>query len=149
MPIWIEDAILGDWEVGKVGFLVERCHINRFDQKNRFYLQRSPARANMSGEVIYEGWAGTSNEVSGYGRGLATIVKIAQNGRAMVRALSGAEEVRALVALGYEDLAKDIPSTSSYTVEMPSHLYEKISQEAKASSKTINQVIVERLQENR
>jgi hypothetical protein len=144
MGIWIEERIDKFHAVGDKGFLVETSW-NIRQRKNEFTLHELPLRGNESGEIRLSGWAGTTNDIAQYGHGVAEVVKVARNGRSLVRQLSGREAAAALRELGYEDLAEDIPSTSTYTVELPTPLYESIGKEAKVTGKTINQVIIDRL----
>jgi hypothetical protein len=92
-------------EVGDVGFLVERRDITRGSAT--FSLQERPPYTNQSNEPRLEGWCGTWNDLSTHGRGCARVIKVARNGRALVKTLSGSELSAVVEELGYPDLAPE------------------------------------------
>lgn len=89
---------------GDVGFLVERSH--NLHGTSRYGLCDTPAHSNLSHEPRLHGWCGTTDDVATYGRGMARVERLAKNGRALVRVLTGDELAEALEEHGYPDLAE-------------------------------------------
>lgn len=98
--IWIDDAY--DHKVGDRGFLVRVTHVTK--GWRRYDLCDRPARTNQSHEYRLEGWCGTTNDVSVYAQGAGEIVKIAKNGRALVRHLDEQELDETLDDFGFPEL---------------------------------------------
>ena len=92
------------YRIGEIGFLVSREHHLRGTE--RWDISEHPAHTNMSHAPRLTGWCGTSNDVAVYAHGLARVVRIAKNGRALVERLAGEAEAVALEDLGYPDLAE-------------------------------------------
>lgn len=107
---WIGSDHPGDpcntYTVGLAGFLVE--HSNAVRGWTRYELRDHPAQTNRSFKPRVWGWCGTDNDVGTYGAGIARVERIARNGRALVKVLSGAEAVAVLNDLGYPELADDV-----------------------------------------
>jgi hypothetical protein len=100
MTRWIGDG--EEYSVGQIGFLLTTCRDGRDE---RGYLSEHPGHTNMSHERRLYGWLGTSDDVAHYAHGMARVTRIAQNGRACVVTLAGAELAAALEQLGYPELA--------------------------------------------
>lgn len=98
--IWIgpDDRL----EVGQIGFLIERS--NTLQGWRRHSLQTLPAHTNQSRQPRLVGWCGTTNDVAVHAHGLAQVVRLAENGRALVQLLADDELRPALEALGYPEL---------------------------------------------
>lgn len=88
--------------VGQVGFLVRRHH--NLNGWTRYELRDHPAKTNMSFEPRLYGWCGSNYDISTDAEGMASVEKVAKNGRAYVRELEGDELVAALEELGYPEL---------------------------------------------
>ena len=88
--------------VGETGFLVEITHTT--NGWTRFSLRDHPPKTNQSFKPMLHGWCGSYNDVSTFGRGMARVERVAKNGRAFVRELTGDELVAALEDFGYPDL---------------------------------------------
>jgi hypothetical protein len=102
MGTWIGE--IGDnYEVGQVGFLICRTDCNHIGVK--YSLWDRPAHTNMSHQPKLSGWCGTTNNICLDAHGLARIVRVARNGRALVVGLTDREQAAALQALGYPDLS--------------------------------------------
>jgi hypothetical protein len=99
--MWIDSDTYG-MQVGQVGFLVKTERHER-GMPTRRHLQSRPAHTNMSNEPRLTGWCGTTNNVATFAEGLARVVRIAQNGRALVERVKPTRAV--LKSLGYPDLA--------------------------------------------
>lgn len=102
-----EDARGRKTDMSTVGFLVE---VDReLDGGARTYsLRQHPPRGNQSGAPTLEGWCGSWNNVSTYGRGLARIVRQARNGRICLARVPASAAM--LEYLGYPELHDDIGS---------------------------------------
>lgn len=87
--------------VGDTGFLVETA---RHGCAGSCSLRSVPAHTNMSHEPRLHGWCGTYNDSATHARGMARVVKLARNGRALVRGLDGDELRAALEEFGYPEL---------------------------------------------
>jgi hypothetical protein len=99
--IWIDaDSRLN---VGDVGFLTEKSH--ELDHWTRYWLDDTPAYTNQSFMPRLYGWCGTCDNIAMYAHGMARVVRIARNGRILVRELDGDELIAALEELGYPELA--------------------------------------------
>lgn len=90
--------------VGQAGFLVET--VNAMKGFRRFNLQSLPPHTNRSHQPRLVGWCGSYNDTSTHGHGLARVVRLAGNGRALVEVLVGNELRAALERLGYPELAE-------------------------------------------
>lgn len=86
-------------EVGQTGFLIEQSHATQ--GWNRRILHCLPAYTNVSHQPKLNGWCGTWNDVATYGRGVWVVERIARNGRAFIRELTGEDLRAALEDLGY------------------------------------------------
>jgi hypothetical protein len=93
---WIGDGY-DQYTVGQVGFLVLVSPEQRVD---RYNLREHPAHTNQSHHPQLHGWCGTTDNVAIHACGLARVVRVASNGRAMVTQIKGAEQTAALEALG-------------------------------------------------
>ena len=89
--------------VGQVGFLVQFSNPN--SGMDRIDMRDLPAHTNQSNEPRLYGWCGSWNDTSTNARGLASVERIARNGRAFVRHLHGDDLAVALDLLGYPELA--------------------------------------------
>ena len=89
--------------VGKIGFLVAKHHTLK--DWTRHELRDAPAHTNPSHVPRLTGWCGTYNDVSTTASGMARVERVAKNGRAFVRELTGAELTAALDEFGYPELA--------------------------------------------
>ena len=103
MSQWIGGEF-SDYTVGQVGFLVLVSPEQRAD---RYDLRDSPPHTNQSHEPRLNGWCGTTDNVAVYGRGMARVVRVARNGRALVVPLEGEDLRAALDTLGYPELMPD------------------------------------------
>ena len=88
--------------VGQVGFLVEFS--NAIRRSERYELRDRPPYTNQSHEPTLVGWCGSYNDLSTTGHGMARVVRLARNGRALVEELAGADLTAALEELGYPEL---------------------------------------------
>lgn len=99
--LWIgPDAALA---AGDAGFLIERS--NAAQGWRRYSLESLPAHTNQSRRPRLYGWCGTTDDVSVQAQGMAQVVRVAGNGRALVEPLAGADLRAALEKLGYPELA--------------------------------------------
>lgn len=98
---WIDDD--GRHAVGDVGFLRRVCPQG---QVERYDLDDRPPRTNRSHEPRLYGWCGETQNVNVYGAGMARVVRVAKNGRALIEHLRGADLVHALEETGYPELAE-------------------------------------------
>lgn len=89
--------------VGEIGFLVRRVGEN-LQQADSYMLQDSPAMTNISREPRLVGWCGETNNVSIYAEGLARVVRVTANKRALIVAVPPAEVAAALDQLGWPEL---------------------------------------------
>ena len=87
---------------GQTGFLVEISH--NLKGWTRHELRDHPPKTNQSFKPMLYGWCGTFNDVATYGKGMAVVTRVAKNGRALVRELTGDELSAALDDFGYPDL---------------------------------------------
>lgn len=90
-------------EVGSVHFLIE---ISKDGSYTRHELRDTPPYTNQSQQPMLNGWCGSFNNVSTYGRGLAKVVRVARNGRVLVSSVDrDTDEAQAVLEeLGYPDL---------------------------------------------
>ncbi len=100
-PRWIGTEA-DSFTVGQTGFLVEISHTTK--GWTRYDLRDHPAKTNESFKPTLHGWCGTYNDVATHGRGMARVERVAKNGRALVRELTGDELAAALDEFGYPDL---------------------------------------------
>lgn len=102
MTMWIgpDDGL----EVGQTGFLIERSHA--MQGWRRVTLESLPAHTNQSRQPRLVGWCGTTDDVAVHASGMAQVVRLAENGRALVQLLADDELRPALEALGYPELWK-------------------------------------------
>jgi hypothetical protein len=92
-------------EVGVVGFLIEI--IIPGENSSQMVFRDTPAYTHRSQEPILYGWCGPDDDSSTAGMGLVRVERLARNGRAFVRELTG-EDLRAgLEELGYPELMVD------------------------------------------
>lgn len=95
------------FKVGDVGFLVNTYHETKL--WDVYKLRQHPPKTNQSFQPRVYGWCGTTNGVACNGYGLARVVKVAKNGRAMVKHLSAEEATQMLSdELGYPDLVDQL-----------------------------------------
>lgn len=100
---WIgPDDRLDRLAMNLVGFLWKRSHTMK--GWDRFSLENRPPYTNKSGEPRLMGWCGTTNDISVTGCGMAKVVRVAGNGRALVQILEGQDLKDALDELGYPEL---------------------------------------------
>ena len=104
MALWIDsyDAL----EVGEIGFLV-RVQDQNHGCAEHYRLQDRAQCTNQSLEPRLRAWCGTTNNVAIYAEGLARVVRVTKNDRAMLVKIPQSEEAAALEALGYPELAED------------------------------------------
>jgi hypothetical protein len=88
---------------GQIGFLVEKSHT--LNGWTRYELRDTPPYTNQSRQPMLHGWCGSYNDLSTSGHGMARVVRLAKNGRALVQELEGNELVEALEEFGYPELA--------------------------------------------
>lgn len=100
--VWIgpDDTLV----VGQAGFLIERSNV--MQGWRRHSLESLPAHTNQSRRPRLHGWCGTTNDVATYAHGMARVVRLAGNGRALVEVLAGDELRQALPELGYPELGE-------------------------------------------
>lgn len=72
-----------DVEIGAPGFLVESVRAG----VSSWSLRARPLTKNMSGEYVVDGWAGETNNVSRYARGLARAAVVSPNDRVRIEPL--------------------------------------------------------------
>ena len=94
-------------QLGDVGFLVEISHTMR--NSERFELRDLPAFTNHSHRPTLTGWCGTTSDIACYAHGMAKVVRVARNGRALVQQIDGAELATALEELGFPELMPVVP----------------------------------------
>lgn len=94
------------YSVGDVGFLIETHH--HLKGWTHYALREHPAKTNQSLRPRLVGWCGTTNDVCCMACGMARVVRMAKNGRALVCTLSPEETRSALENLGYPDLISEI-----------------------------------------
>lgn len=94
--------------VGDMGFLVE--NYNESTGGSQFFLRDTPAYTNRSHEPRLSGWCGTWNNIGTHGHGMARVIRVARNGRALVASLEGEELAAALDELGFPELMTAEPS---------------------------------------
>jgi hypothetical protein len=102
--IWIDDD---NCEItsGRIGFLVETDR--ELDGGAKTYsLRAHPARGNQSGAPTLDGWCGSWNNVSTYGRGLARVARQAKNGRLCLARVPATPAL--LDELGYPELSDEL-----------------------------------------
>ena len=100
---WIgPDATIYPAAAGDIGFLIEKNHHTH--GWTRYELSATPAYTNQSHEPLLYGWCGSYNDLSTSGCGMARVIKVAKNGRILVRQLDGDDLAAALDDLGYPDL---------------------------------------------
>lgn len=105
MSFWI--GIEGDqYHVGQTGFLVDISNLVR--GWTRYDLRDRPAQTNRSFAPRVWGWCGTENDVMTYANGIARVERVARNGRALVRILTGDDAIAVLEELGYPELAEEV-----------------------------------------
>lgn len=116
---WIgpDDRLAADM----VGFLW--CKSNAIQGWDRVTLEDRPPYTNQSHQPRLSGWCGTYNDIATYAQGVWKVVRMARNGRAFIRSLSGTELRDALEELGYpelipDDLAVDRPSAESLLTDL-------------------------------
>ena len=105
MGQWIGDGYEGEYQIGQIGFLLRSVNYNN-GCVERYSLADRPGITNQSHEPRLRGWLGTTCNVALYAEGMAKVVKLARNGRALVAPLQGADLAVALDELGYPDLAE-------------------------------------------
>jgi hypothetical protein len=93
-----------EYEMGQVGFLIERENVNKGGKGLR--LSDHPPITNLSHQPRLHGWCGTTNDVAVYARGMAKVVRVCKNGRAQVAKIEGDELKAALNDFGYPDLGE-------------------------------------------
>lgn len=93
--------------VGDSGFLIERHHTLK--GWRRYSLDPLPAHTNQSRQPRLYGWCGTTDDVAVHAHGMARVVRIAPNGRALLKALDADELAAALQAAGFPELAGNAP----------------------------------------
>src|SRR5262245_60415022 len=101
--IWIGPT--DDLRIGDRGFLVHTQH-NLRGWSHRELLD-IPPMTNQSHRYRLEGWCGTTNDVAVYGEGMAEVIKLARNGRALVRELEGEPLRQALEDFGFPELTPE------------------------------------------
>lgn len=104
MAQWIDTDWDSDLKVGTVGFLVRVQNQNERGMPERWSLRDRPPYTNGSHEPRLTGWCGTTDNRAVYGHGMAKVVRVARNGRALVVSLEGAELSAALEELGFPGL---------------------------------------------
>lgn len=87
---------------GQTGFLIELSHATK--GWTRYDLRDHPPKTNQSFRPMLYGWCGSYNDVSTHGCGMARVERVAKNGRAFVRELTGDELAAALEEFGYPEL---------------------------------------------
>ncbi len=99
---WIDSDDVYELEIGREGFLVS---VKPQGRAERFDLRDRPAHTNRSHEPRLVGWCGETNNVSVHAEGLAEIVRIAKNGRVLIRTIDAPERITAaLEELGWPEL---------------------------------------------
>ena len=88
--------------VGSIGFLIEIS--NAISGYERYELRDTPPYTNQSHKPVLDGWCGSYNDTSTYGKGMWVVERMAKNGRALIRELEGDELQAALDEFGYPDL---------------------------------------------
>lgn len=101
MAQWIDESAEDGYQIGQVGFLTRTSPQGKADI---WRLCDRPLRTNQSHEPRLTGWCGETNNVNRNAEGMARVVRIARNGRALVMPLEGAELTAALEELGYPEL---------------------------------------------
>jgi hypothetical protein len=102
--IWIDDDNCEfHWDSDGIGFLVE-THRELDGGARTYSLRQHPPRGNQSGAPRLEGWCGSWNNVSTYGRGLARVARRAHNGRLCLARVPATPGL--LDELGYPELAE-------------------------------------------
>lgn len=99
--MWI-DADHYETAPGMVGFLVEI--LNTSNGGTRWSLQGRPLHTNQSRRPRLNGWCGETDNRSRYARGMARVVRVTPNDRALLVRLRGAELRAALQASGWPEL---------------------------------------------
>lgn len=108
--IWIDDENC-EFPFGsfRIGFLVEVDREQDGGAKT-YSLRQHPARGNQSGAPTLEGWCGSWNNVSTYGRGLARVARQAKNGRLCLARVPATPGL--LDELGYPELADELEEST-------------------------------------
>jgi hypothetical protein len=88
--------------VGDKGFLIKIS--NPVSHYERYELRNTPPYTNQSHQPVLEGWCGSYNDTSTYGKGMWVVERMAKNGRAFIRKLEDEELFNALEEYGYPDL---------------------------------------------
>jgi hypothetical protein len=91
--------------MGDVGFLIELVQTTR--NSTRFELRDLPAYTNQSHQPRLYGWCGTTNDISCHAAGMAKVIRLARNGRALVQQIEGDELAAALDDLGFPELTPE------------------------------------------
>jgi hypothetical protein len=100
--LWIDENNAYDHEVGRVGFLVS---VKPQGRAERLDLRDRPAHTNQSHEPRLTGWCGETNNVNVHAQGLAEVVRVAKNGRILLRTTEDPDAITAaLEELGYPEL---------------------------------------------
>lgn len=88
--------------VGDVGFLIEFS--NALKHSENWVLRDLPACENISGKPRLYGWCGSFNDLSTNAHGMAEVVRLARNGRVLIKKVTGEKLNTALEELGYPEL---------------------------------------------
>ena len=105
MALWID---YDDAETiqGEIGFLVRTQDQNVSGSPETYHISLRPAHTNQSREPRLRGWCGTTQGQATFAEGLAKVVRVTKNDRAMVARVPQSEEAAALEELGYPELAE-------------------------------------------
>ena len=90
-------------QMGDVGFLIEFSNPQNGGY-TRWDLRDIPAYTNQSCRPLLEGWCGSYNNLATFAHGMGKVIRIAKNGRCLVKSLDGDELQAALDNLGYPGL---------------------------------------------
>jgi len=89
--------------VGDVGFLIEKANPYNGGWE-RWELRDTPPYTNQSHMPRLHGWCGSYNDVSTHGHGVGEVIRVAKNGRCLIKILEGEDQQAILDDLGYPDL---------------------------------------------
>lgn len=99
--MWI-DADHYETTPGTTGFLVET--LNTSNGGTRWSLQGRPLHTNQSREPRLTGWCGETDNRSRHAHGMARVVRVTPNDRALLVRLRGPELAAALELAGWPEL---------------------------------------------
>ena len=99
MAQWID----GEYEVGTIGFLVERSNPMRHTKTTA--LHQRPAHTNQSHQPRLHGWCGAWNDTNTYAEGVWRVTRGTKNGRAQITRVDDYALLEAyLEGVGYPEL---------------------------------------------